>query len=394
MGTHYSPRTVTDGLVFAFDTGNNKSYKGAPTTNLAPYISTHGTSDFTLPSLPEGVSTVHSKGAIINGTTDWADIFNTSGYSIPAGERLVISAWVYIPADKVNNRFNINANINGNNTGLASWHDLAAGQWHKLRGSWLNNTGTTANTTYTRLEPWTPAEWTGGTNTAYAINFMVESGPFGADYMGSQALPANTTRSVTQGLLDQTKNSTLDLTNVSFDADAQMTFDGTDDYVVAAHASGQEPLNNVTFESIVKLTSTSHYKGMFMKSNYGNSNGYIAVHTTGNGYMRLECSDTLGSTRALDTASVGTNTRFTPNETVHFALTYDGLNIRTYINGILKDTYAWSYGLGNNQGNLELGRFWASSWAGDIYAFKQYNRALSAAEVQQNYNAIKGRFGL
>ena len=202
------------------------------------------------------------------------------------------------------------------------------------------------------------------------------------------------TRSNTQGLLDLTGNSSIDLSNVSFDSNAQITFDGTDDYATFTHSSGQEPLNNVTFESIVKLTSTSNYKGMFMKSDYGNPNGHIAVHTAGNGYMRLECSDTLGSVRYLDTASIGTNTRFTPNETVHFTLTYDGTNIKTYINSVLKDTYTWTHGLGNNQGDLQLGKFWAGSWSGDIYQFKQYNRVLTSTEITNNYLKYKSQYGL
>ena len=257
MGIHYSPRTVTDGLVLAFDTGNDKSYKGVPTTNIAPYISTHGTSEFTLPSLPNGVRTVYSKGAVINGTTDWADIMNTSGYSIPAGERLVISAWVYVPADKVNNRFNINADINGSNTGMGSWHDLAAGQWHKLIGSWLNSTGATANATATRLEPWTPAEWTGGSITTYGINFMVESGPFAVDYQGSQALPANTTRSVSGSLLDLTGNETINISNSSFTNDGLTAFDGTGDYFNLGSDQVIKTSGGWTVESIVKYDAVA-----------------------------------------------------------------------------------------------------------------------------------------
>ena len=33
-------------------------------------------------------------------------------------------------------------------------------------------------------------------------------------------------------------------------------------------------------------------------------------------------------------------------------------------------------------------------WRGYIASTQIYNRALSAAEVKQNYNALKGRFGL
>ena len=33
-------------------------------------------------------------------------------------------------------------------------------------------------------------------------------------------------------------------------------------------------------------------------------------------------------------------------------------------------------------------------WSGSISVVQAYNRALSAAEIQQNYNAQKSRFGL
>jgi len=39
-------------------------------------------------------------------------------------------------------------------------------------------------------------------------------------------------------------------------------------------------------------------------------------------------------------------------------------------------------------------RFSAEYFNGVIATGQIYNRALSAAEVQQNYNALKGRFGL
>jgi hypothetical protein len=43
--------------------------------------------------------------------------------------------------------------------------------------------------------------------------------------------------------------------------------------------------------------------------------------------------------------------------------------------------------------NLLLGR--GDAYGNNIlYNFSKYNRALSAAEVAQNFNATKGRFGL
>ena len=46
-------------------------------------------------------------------------------------------------------------------------------------------------------------------------------------------------------------------------------------------------------------------------------------------------------------------------------------------------------------GNIYLGSSDSGVYTqGNIYNFKVYNRALSASEVQQNYNALKGRYGL
>jgi hypothetical protein len=51
----------------------------------------------------------------------------------------------------------------------------------------------------------------------------------------------------------------------------------------------------------------------------------------------------------------------------------------------LMTLYPYGEGWGGNTG---------FSVAGDVGAFKAYNRQLSVTEVTQNYNATKGRFGL
>lgn len=380
----YGKMAGANSLVFAYDTTDTtNSFKGRPTTNLAPYISTHGTSDFTLPSLPEGVFTVHSKGAILNGTTDWADIFNTSGYSIPNGERLVVSAWIYIPADKINNRFNINADINGNNTGLASWHDLEAGKWHKLSGSWLNSTGATANVTYTRVEPWTPAEWTGGTNTAYGINFMVESGPFSASYMGSQALPANATRSATEGLLDLTGNHTIDISNVSFN-NGNIDFDGTSDFIetslITTNSSNITSISWVYLEDWYSPNSTI---GLSVDSG-GSNGGYRVYNTQSSLGVWMRRSDGNG------VSSISGNYRIPRKQWVQVAFVNDNGTGKIYVNDHVAISGTFTLpGLVN-------GPAWISRYSGGGYYLNGsvenvalYNRALSEAEIIANFNRNK-----
>jgi hypothetical protein len=79
----------------------------------------------------------------------------------------------------------------------------------------------------------------------------------------------------------------------------------------------------------------------------------------------------------------------------NFCGTYDGANIRLYLNGTLLATQAQTgtivnTGIGRLSGydsNTEI-------WDGSISTFSIYNRALTATEVLRNYNATKTRFGL
>jgi hypothetical protein len=75
---------------------------------------------------------------------------------------------------------------------------------------------------------------------------------------------------------------------------------------------------------------------------------------------------------------------------------YDGSRARIYINGILS-SISTNSGITSALSGFTLGNGSAggnSYWKGNIANTQIYNRALSAQEVLQNYNATKGRFGL
>lgn len=102
----------------------------------------------------------------------------------------------------------------------------------------------------------------------------------------------------------------------------------------------------------------------------------------------------------LSSVTAGTYNRSKWNQSV---LTYDGTTVRSYLNAVAGGTttgtrqtpWANGYGLyyalmaptGTNLGD---GTYLAGQWS----VFKLYNRALSAAEVTQNFNALRGRYGL
>lgn len=80
----------------------------------------------------------------------------------------------------------------------------------------------------------------------------------------------------------------------------------------------------------------------------------------------------------------------------HFVCTRNSLTESNYVNGVsslgrtLANNTGNSNGFGNVGGLLSLGWYFNCN----VYFIRIYNRALSATEVLQNYNATKTRFGL
>jgi len=80
----------------------------------------------------------------------------------------------------------------------------------------------------------------------------------------------------------------------------------------------------------------------------------------------------------------------------HYVVVWDyNVNCKLYINGAFVGNA--TYKTPNTSGLLSVGSNFGAgtySWAGLMASFKLYDRALTAAEVLQNYNAHKSRFGL
>jgi hypothetical protein len=77
----------------------------------------------------------------------------------------------------------------------------------------------------------------------------------------------------------------------------------------------------------------------------------------------------------------------------NFTGTYDGSRLTLYINGILYSTALFDLSpIRVRTGNVTIGG--TRYLDGKVSNVVIYNRALSAEEIMQNYNALKGRFGL
>lgn len=74
-----------------------------------------------------------------------------------------------------------------------------------------------------------------------------------------------------------------------------------------------------------------------------------------------------------------------------------------YRNGVLSTSYTFTEGdgtraLGTNSNpvgiNADIPRGTIGAFNGRISMIHLYNRALTASEIQQNFNALRGRFGI
>jgi hypothetical protein len=107
---------------------------------------------------------------------------------------------------------------------------------------------------------------------------------------------------------------------------------------------------------------------------------------------------TIGGTINNQDLTFASSTYLTANVWNHVICTYNGSIKIIYVNGVQVASVAASGTLNTGQTNQYIGKL---GNAGNSYQFngrigetRVYNIALSAAQVLQNYNATKGRFGL
>jgi hypothetical protein len=168
-------------------------------------------------------------------------------------------------------------------------------------------------------------------------------------------------------------------------------FDGTDDNVQLGNASTFLPTSAITINCWAKTRVVQVYKKIFVTVTSGTQSVtgiFLSLGpATYNIYFGVITNN--GSQYATSTTNPST-TLFS-----NFCGTYDGTNIKLYLNGTLLATQAQTgtivnTGIGRISGYDNGGEI----WDGNISTFSIYNRALSATEVLQNYNATKTRFGL
>jgi hypothetical protein len=162
-----------------------------------------------------------------------------------------------------------------------------------------------------------------------------------------------------------------------------------------------------TIETLVRLTATASgtVNALWQKrtstGGIGLSPGYqyrILNSTTTNAATLISVDNGTGNINNSTGLAVITFPYYT---FIHSVITFNvsTLKLAEYRNGIQVSTEAQNYGamtgsFYNNNLNLRLGKNDGNSLDAEYYTLRAYNRVLSQAEITQNFNATKTRFGL
>ena len=406
MSINHSAKLVTDGLVMYYDMSNTKkSWKGAPTTNVLVDTGDLSTGNwgYTLFGNWPATGAVANVATAPDGTLT-ATRLSASGYSrfqrytVSANQVYTFSMWVR----NVNMPGAISLQLATGLNGTLVSYGYATG---------VNLTANWAVYSYTIT---IPASGVNQLEVGLNVNANSYNSNIFCDVWHPQleaqsfATPfVNGTRSNAQVLVDLTGNNTITPTNLnstSYLDNTCITLDGNNQYL---YTSGNSYWNawspdgtNGNASMTIELIFNSSDTGGLLISRPWNGNGQYN-YTMSNAGFGLH-SNASGANLAYSSICTGA--------TVHMVWWMNSTQYGVYKNGV-EYVAATNHGLSGNGGSggtnafgtlfgslYPYGEGWGGntgfSIAGKYYLAKIYNRALSAAEVAQNFQALRGRYSL
>ena len=227
--------------------------------------------------------------------------------------------------------------------------------------------------------------------TAHSGPMVVSDGIVGCwDAAGKRSYPgAGTTWTDVVG----GNNSTLvnGGSGLTFDSanGGSIVFDGTNDYTTATNFDDVSPVsgtNSFAFSMWIYLDNTNPIT--FITQRVDDNNRWSWWwNASSDMYFESRAGSSEGSSGAY-------NHSFTADNWYHLALVRDGNTILFYIDSVLKYSASFTGSIAAKAAGLNFGYDQQNyaSLNGKIALVHAYSKALSAAEVLQNYHATKGRF--
>ena len=160
-----------------------------------------------------------------------------------------------------------------------------------------------------------------------------------------------------------------------------LSFNGTNAWVTVPDANSLDLTTGMTLEAWLNPTTSTGWVDAFGKETTDDVVYSIYSSTPANaptGYIR----------KGGVFSQAGTTSPLALNDWTHLATTYDGANLKFYVNGTLISTTAATGAIDTSTGVLRIGgnSIFGEYFKGLIDEVRIYNRALSAAEITTDMN--------
>lgn len=172
-----------------------------------------------------------------------------------------------------------------------------------------------------------------------------------------------------------------------------ITFDAVDDYIDMGASSAIDNLNEFTISAWIKTGTGTTERGIVAK---GPTNEFTGV--TNDGWsLRIRQGVPGFSLRKADNSGYvdifnGTNVE---NDTwCMITGTFDTTTVKRYLNGSLEQQTGTGQSYLKNTHSLKIGILGSKSLNGELSSVLLYNRVLSQVEITQNFEALRGRYGI
>jgi hypothetical protein len=161
-----------------------------------------------------------------------------------------------------------------------------------------------------------------------------------------------------------------------------LSFDGANDYATIADAASLDLTTALTMEAWVRPTSSTSWRTILLKE-YGGDLAYSLYGASGTNRPSGWIFANGGTRSSIGTAALALNTW------AHVAATYDGAQLKLYVNGALVTTQAYSGAIPATSNPLKIGgnAVWGEFFAGQIDEVRVYNKALTLAQIQTDMNS-------
>ena len=397
----YGKIAGADALVFAYDTGDTRnSYRGEPTVNvfnsngegfdpldLYTWATSGNTStwsrDTTIERSPVGGIPLKETSS---GTDSYSGTYGSGKWNLSSasiGQTWTVTVYAKATAGTNLQLWLFEADSNGAYGGITMQNFSATGNWQRLVV-----TRTLSDSDVASVQARVATSTNGG--VVWWDGLQMEQNGHATPFTAG-------TRSDTQGLRDLTGSTSINLSNVSFDSNAQMAFDGSSDYIsLPSTLTGSFNPNSFTVEAVVKydsfgaINSSRPYVSNWNTWSPGSQKGFILRTFGESEYASFWWCD------GVNYSSVTATTQMTTGQYYHITATYSPSVVVIYINGTLEGTSTalLSGIVFESTTRIGFGTINTGYFDGEIPVVKMYNRALPAAEVKNNYNNYKGRFNL